>query len=403
MAIYHCSIKIGSRSAGRSAVAASAYRSGEKLQDRETGITHDYTRKSGIVHSEILLPRQAPSEYQNREVLWNAVQEKETQSNAQLFREVEVALPVEFSRELQIEVVRDYVNSQFVAAGMCADWSLHDKGDGNPHAHIMLTTRGIKDNGQWDVKERKAYAIDEYGERIPIIDPETGEQKVRIRKGKGEEKLWERITVQANDWNDKGKADIWRAAWADICNKHLDKSNEIDHRSYEKRGIEIEPTIHEGYTARQMGVRSERVQTNTEIRARNKLLAEIQSKLQEIEKKIKGLMRGEKLTLRERLTAVFDRIGVAAAAAPDMSAQRGDNDADGHGDPIEQQRALSSVAAQLPTEEAATSPKPKENAKNERMSLEAQLAWATNEANRRNERRGYNEPSEHHRNNEQEL
>ena len=128
MAIFHCSIKIIGRSKGQSSVASSSYRAGEKMLDQETGIVHDYTRKQGIVYSEVLLPSFAPKEYKNREILWNAVQKIETNRNAQLAREIEVALPRELSRMEQIEAVQSYVKGNFVSVGMCADWSLHDKG-----------------------------------------------------------------------------------------------------------------------------------------------------------------------------------------------------------------------------------------------------------------------------------
>ena len=147
MAIYHCSIKIIGRSDGKSAVASSAYRSGEKLTDDRTGLIHDFTKKRGVVFTEVSLPAHAPPEYADRNVLWNAVEKAEKKSNAQLAREIEVALPKELSRECQIEIVRRYVQENFVSVGMCADWALHDKGDGNPHAHIMLTMRGIKPDG----------------------------------------------------------------------------------------------------------------------------------------------------------------------------------------------------------------------------------------------------------------
>ena len=248
MSIYHCSIKIISRSDGKSAVASSAYRSGEKLMDDRTGLVHDFTKKRGVVFTEVALPAHAPPEYADRNVLWNAVEKAEKKSNAQLAREIEVALPKELSRECQIEIVRRYVQENFVSVGMCADWALHvarcpgdigsartgaerRKGDGNPHAHIMLTMRGIKPDGTWAQKEKKAYAFDEDGNRIPLIDPATGEQKLRKRN----EKLWKRITIDANDWNDHSKAEIWRKSWADICNEYLSLEQQIDHRSYKRQ------------------------------------------------------------------------------------------------------------------------------------------------------------------------
>ena len=117
IAIYHCSIKIVSRGKGKSAVAAAAYRAGEKLTNEWDGLTHDYTRKGGVVHSEILLPPQAPPSFSDRSTLWNSVEEAEKSNNAQLAREVEIALPVELSREEQIRLVREYCSSQFVSKG----------------------------------------------------------------------------------------------------------------------------------------------------------------------------------------------------------------------------------------------------------------------------------------------
>ncbi len=177
MAIYHCSVKIIGRSKGKSVIAAVAYRAGEKLYDRETGLTHDFTHKGGVVYREILLPDHAPKEYMNRQALWESVTKVEKKSNAQFAREVEVALPVVFSRELQFAVIREYVQINFVSKGMCADIAIHDRGNGNPHAHILLTTRPIKADGSWGAKEKKDYSRDENGNRIPLIDKKTGKQK----------------------------------------------------------------------------------------------------------------------------------------------------------------------------------------------------------------------------------
>ena len=133
-------------------MAAAAYRSGEKLVNEWDGLTHDYTRKGGVVHTEIMLPAHAPPEFQDRSTLWNAVEQIEKSSTAQLAREIEVALPVELSRAEQLALVRAFVKDNFVDAGMCADFAIHDKGTGNPHAHIMLTIRPIKENGEWGPK-----------------------------------------------------------------------------------------------------------------------------------------------------------------------------------------------------------------------------------------------------------
>ena len=273
VAIYHCSIKIISRGKGRSAVACAAYRSGTKLTDLATGKIFDYSNKPGVVFSEVLLPENAPAAFAvDRNILWDAVERKETRSDARLAREVEVALPREFTRQEQIDTVREYIIKNFVREGMCADWALHDKRDGNPHAHIMLTTRAFTRNGKWAEKSRTIYKLDPNGQKVPLIDPETGEQKVRVRKGKGVEKLWQTEKVPANDWNDRSKAEEWRAAWATECNRRLDRQHQIDHRSYARQAVEQEPTIHEGYAARKMereGRVSDRCEINRETKALN--------------------------------------------------------------------------------------------------------------------------------------
>ena len=141
IAIYHCNIGIVSRGKGKSAVAAAAYRSGEKITNEWDGMTHDYTRKRGVVHTEILLPPHAPPSFSDRATLWNSVELYEKTGNAQLAREIDAALPIELSREEQIRLVREYCSSQFVSRGMCVDYAIHDTGKGNPHCHIMLTMR----------------------------------------------------------------------------------------------------------------------------------------------------------------------------------------------------------------------------------------------------------------------
>lgn len=300
MAIYHCSVKIIGRSKGKSVIAAAAYRAGEKLYDRETGLIHDFTRKGGVVHREILLPDHAPEEYLDRQTLWESVTKVEKKSNAQFAREVEVALPVEFSRELQLAVIREYVQTNFVSEGMCADIAIHDKKNGNPHAHILLTTRPMKADGSWGAKEKKEYARDEDGNRIPLIDKKTGKQKL----GKRNEKLWKRITVQANDWNDRGNVEKWRKSWADICNRYLFVEQQIDHRSYERRGLPLEPTIHEGFRARQMEQRGE-VSDRCEY---NRIIKQLNSVTREWFQTMKALHQMIMEKARDLIGRIYDRV-----------------------------------------------------------------------------------------------
>lgn len=280
MAIYHMSIKIGSKSKGQSAVAAAAYRSGEKLTDKETGLTSDYTKKGGVVFSEISLCDNAPAEYADRGTLWNAVHQIEKNKNAQLWREFEVALPQELSREEQIATVRDFVK-QLTARGMCADWSLHDKGDGNPHAHIMATMRSITEDGKWAAKSRLVYDLDEHGERIFQKVNKQGRKQYKSHK------------EDYNDWNAAERVEEWRAAWAECCNARLAERDRIDHRSYERQGKDQIPTVHEGYAARQRAAKgqiSDRIQLNAEIRQRNTLLQQIAAQFKTFGEEIKQLI-----------------------------------------------------------------------------------------------------------------
>ena len=300
MAIFHCQIKIISRGKGKTATAAAAYRSGTKIVDDELGKTHDYTRKGGVAFSEILLCVNAPSKYSDRQTLWNEVQKIEKQKNAQLCREVEVALPIEFSRNEQIEVVREYIKKNFTDKGMIADWSLHDKSDGNPHAHILLTMRPLKQNGEWGAKRKDSYALDDNGNRIPVIDPKTGKQKIGARG----RKMWERISIQSTDWNDQTKAEEWRKSWADICNKHLKGQAHIDHRSYARQGKEQLPMLHESYAARKIvkrGGYSYIVEYNEQVRKFNrerelidKGIAEVQNELKQLEQEKDDIQKGQK-------------------------------------------------------------------------------------------------------------
>ncbi len=273
MAIFHYSIKLVKRSEGHSAIAAAAYQSRSRLRDPETGRTHDYSRRKDLIYKEVMLCEHAPPAYKYRKTLWAAVQQSEHASNAQLARNIEIALPVELEPEEQIGLVRSYIKSTFVEKGMCADFSIHcpDGKPSNPHVHILLTLRGIREDGTWDVKERKEYELDPCGNRIPIIDSETGRQKV----GKGNRKQWKRVLVKANDWNDRELAETWRSAWAEAVNEALQKKGlkvRVDHRSYIRQGSEKIPTQHEGTAARKLesnGGVSERCEENRQIRSYN--------------------------------------------------------------------------------------------------------------------------------------
>ena len=289
MAIYHCSIKNISRTNGKSSVAAAAYRSGEKLKDERQDKTFSY-RKSEVAYSEILLPQNAPSEYADRSTLWNAVEKVEKQSNARLAREWELAIPNELNLERAKILTREFAQS-LADEGMCVDLNIHWK-SGNHHAHILGTTRPIKKNGEWGDKEKKGYALDENGNKIPVIDEQTGKQKIGARG----RKIWKRQTIEANDWNKQEKVKEWRERWEEMANKALENAGydeRIDHRSHEEQEKEEIPTIHEGYAAREMEKRgqiSERCEINRNIRQINKNLQAIKKDYLELEKEEKRLI-----------------------------------------------------------------------------------------------------------------
>ena len=306
MAIYHLCIKIISRGKGKSAVAASAYRSGEKIKNEYDGIVHDFTRKGGIAHTEILLPQNEPQEFSDRGTLWNSVEKIEKSKNSQLAREIEIALPKELNREKQIELVREYVKDNFVYVGMCADIALHDKNDGNPHAHILLTMRPLNEDTTWGAKSKKEYILDENREKIKL---KNGNYKTR--------------KINTTDWNEQDKAEEWRKAWADITNKYLKENSiqeKVDHRSYQRQGIEHIPTIHLGIYATQMekkGIATDRGNIKREIKHQNMILREISRRIKALLNWIRGIGKEEKtetdnlkstLPSKENLLSVFENL-----------------------------------------------------------------------------------------------
>lgn len=306
MAIYHLCIKIISRGKGKSAVAASAYRSGEKIKNEYDGILHDFTRKGGIAHTEILLPQNAPQEFSDRGILWNSVEKIEKSKNSQLAREIEVALPKELDREKQINLVREYVKENFVKVGMCADIAIHDKNDGNPHCHILLTMRPLNEDTTWGAKSKKEYILDENGEKVKL---KNGNYKTR--------------KINTTDWNERDKAEEWRKSWADITNKYLEENSiqeKVDHRSYQRQGIEQIPTIHLGVSATQMekkGIATDRGNINREIKHQNAILREISRRIKALLNWIRGIGKEEKaenentksiLSPKENLQSIFENL-----------------------------------------------------------------------------------------------
>ena len=274
MAIFHSHVQVITRGKGKSAVAAAAYRAGETIRNEYDGEVHDYTKKPGIVHAEIILPGHAPREYLDRSVLWNAVEKIEKASNAQLARELDIALPIELTREQNIALARDYVKRTFVDEGMCADLCVHDVDGTNPHMHIMLTMRPINENGSWGGKQRKEYILDGNGDKI--YDPKKRQYKCR--------------SIPSADWNNRENADKWRKSWEDMANAELERlgfDSRIDRRTYEEQGIEQIPTVHMGVAASQMerkGIRTELGDKNRQIEITNKQIRQLRARISKIEK-----------------------------------------------------------------------------------------------------------------------
>ena len=224
----------------------------------------------------ILLPSHAPKEYADRQALWNAVENSEKQWNAQLARGFIIALPRELPKEQYEPLIREYCQQQFVSNGMIADYAIHDKGEGNPHAHIMLTMRAMNEQGQWLPKARKIYDLDEHGNKIKLPSGNYKSHKENIV-----------------DWNDPGKAEIWRTAWADLVNLYLERAERterIDLRSYARQGKEEAPTVHLGPAVshlEQKGIQTEIGNYNRAIKNHNRLLQRLKELLFSVSKWLK--------------------------------------------------------------------------------------------------------------------
>ena len=316
MAIYHMQAKVVSRGSGRSAVAASAYMSCSRMYNDYDGIQHDYTRKQGLIYQEVMLPPMAPLEWNDREQLWNAVEENEKTKDSRLAREFVVALPVELDKDSNISLLQDFIKKNFVNMGMCADFAIHDTDGHNPHAHILLTVRPLNENGTWQYKTEKEYLCIKDGEEKGFTASEfkdaqkegwekqyrykAGKKKVYLTPSAAQEKGYERIDKHpkstrygrqnpiSEQWNSEEQLCLWRANWADAVNKMLALNQinaAIDHRSFAAQGITEQPTIHEGYIAQNMekkGMIADRCEINRRVRADNRILRELKTQIKKL-------------------------------------------------------------------------------------------------------------------------
>lgn len=237
----------------QSAVECAAYRAGERLYSEYYGLVSDYTRKGGVIHTEILLPPHVPREYADRQTLWNAVEEAERNRNAQLAYSFDIALQNEFTLDENITLARKFLLDNFVSRGMIADFAVHqpDKDDGiaNPHFHVMCPIRPLNPDGTWGAKQRRVYRADGKFDAVPTTD-----------------------------WGKPETLEAWREAWAVICNAKFEEKElpcRIDHRSYKGQGVEQVPTVHEGVAVRQMearGILTDKGEHNRWIRSATAML-----------------------------------------------------------------------------------------------------------------------------------
>lgn len=316
MAIYHLEAKIISRGARRSAIAAAAYQSGEKLYNAYDGLTHDYRKKGGILHTEILLPPQAPAAWKERQILWEAVETAEKTRDSRLARQLIVALPVELAQEDWLRLLRSFLQKECVDQGMCADLAIHDPDGHNPHAHILLTMRPLNTQGQWQAKTQKEYLCSKAGQEQGFTaqeflqaKTEGWEKQYKYKNPQGrtawltpsqavQNPEWVRCSKQPKAskfgrqnplcarWNSQEQLLQWRCAWAEAVNHALEEKQQtarVTHLSHAAQGIAEQPTVHEGYHARKLekqGIAADRCELNRQIRADNALLHTLKEQLE---------------------------------------------------------------------------------------------------------------------------
>ena len=326
MAIYSCSISNVSRARGSNSCATLSYITGRTIRDDRTGNKYGYGRQERVLATGTLIPNSAPQEYKNPETLFNAVETTEKQSNARTAKKMIVALPKEISLKKQKNVIEEYIKENITSLGYACTYAIHDDGGGeNPHAHILIANRRIGKDGKWLAKSKKEYALDEHGQRIPVIDPTTGQQKLAKRN----EKIWKRVDVEVNPLNQKAVLRQLREGWATACNRYLSKDQQIDHRSYAARGIDQVPTVHEGYAAREMERRggvSDRCQANRDVREYNSVRAELGS-MSLIQRHLIRTIEAERAAAAKRAKEEADR-KAALEAQKALEAKKAKEEAD---------------------------------------------------------------------------
>ena len=340
MAIYHLEAKVVSRGAGRSACAASAYLSCSAIYNDYDGVQHDYSRKGGLVWEQIFLPEYAPQEWKDRAILWNAVEENEKTKDSRLAREFVPALPIELTPEQWKELLTDFIQENFVSDGMCADVAIHDPDPPghNPHAHILLTVRPLNPDGSWQYKTEKEYLCVRNGEErgftaaeFKAAQAEGWEKQYQYKVGRKKEYMtpseaktngYERISKHPKStkygrqnpiserWNSEEQLVLWREAWANAVNRSLERygfDERVDYRSHAARGLDEQPTVHEGVTAHALeakGVVSDRCELNRQIKRDNALLRELKAQV----KKLLDVVKNTIPALAEAMESVREKM-----------------------------------------------------------------------------------------------
>ncbi|CAI3301748.1 MobQ family relaxase [Enterococcus faecalis] len=291
MAIYHFSMQVAKRENGkRSLIAMAAYRSGERLYSELYEKENYYGHRSVKPDAFILKPDYVPEEFGNREYLWNKMELAETSSNAQLCREVNIALPVELSNEDQKELMTKYVQKMFVSKGMIADVAIHRDDSNNPHVHIMLTMRKVDENGQILNKRKRVLLLDEHGKQVYN---EKGHRKT--------------VSIKTTDWDKKELLLEARKEWANVTNKLLRErgiNEQITDKSHKELGRKELPTIHEGVLSRKLeerGIVTDQVKHNQLVREHNQSV----QKLNNLEEKKELLIDQEQQPTKQFYNQTF--------------------------------------------------------------------------------------------------
>ena len=287
MASYHFHVAQVSRGAGQSASASAAYRAGEKLNDTYYGEVHDYTRKGGVIMSEIILPEHAPERFADRETLWNEVEHVEKHPKAQLAYSFDFALQNELSMDENIRIAKEFIMENFVSRGMICDMAVHQPGKDpndipNPHVHVLVPMRPLNPDGTWGDKQHREYILDENGNRV---------------KGPDGKDLFN--AVKNTDWGDPETLEVWRENWAKKVNETFAEkgiAERIDHRSFVDQGLDMLPQIHEGPVVRAMekkGIKTEKGEWNRFVKAINNAIRRILGKLKSVLDDIEELRKIE--------------------------------------------------------------------------------------------------------------